>query len=365
MREKAGLSAKIKGIVKRQWFIIGVISSIFFAKAAPWVGRKGGPLQPEVTIKLAVASIFLIIGLSLKTRQLKETLFQWRIHFTVQIFSLVVTPFLMCSVANALESVVDALYDIDSAMHKSLLSMLEGVKVLSCMPSPVSSAVILTKAVGGNEAAAVFNSTLGSFLGVLITPLMLLEITGASATVPVMSMLSSLGSQIIIPIILGQGIRNVLMKDPDAILSRFSFSKISSGILVLIIYTVFCETFSGTFEIKMNLLVCLIGFLLLAMISFLVVVYFLATTIFPSLSRADMVAILFCATHKSLTLGMPLLKILFEDHPEVSVAVISIPLLIYHPLQILLGSCLVSPMQRWMGAAREKVDDTSTEKLPL
>ena len=41
------------------------------------------------------------------------------------------------------------------------------------MPPPVSSAVILTKAVGGNEAAAVFNSILGSFLGVFVTPLTL------------------------------------------------------------------------------------------------------------------------------------------------------------------------------------------------
>lgn len=32
------------------------------------------------------------------------------------------------------------------------------------MPPPVSSAVILTKAVGGNEAGAIFNSALGSFL---------------------------------------------------------------------------------------------------------------------------------------------------------------------------------------------------------
>ena len=32
------------------------------------------------------------------------------------------------------------------------------------MPPPVSSAVILTKAVGGNDAAAIFNSALGSFL---------------------------------------------------------------------------------------------------------------------------------------------------------------------------------------------------------
>lgn len=45
---------------------------------------------------------------------------------------------------------------------------------LSCMPPPVSSAVILTKSVGGNEAAAIFNSALGSILGVFVTPALLL-----------------------------------------------------------------------------------------------------------------------------------------------------------------------------------------------
>lgn len=42
------------------------------------------------------------------------------------------------------------------------------------MPPPVSSAVILTKAAQGNETGAIFNSVLGSFLGIILTPLLLL-----------------------------------------------------------------------------------------------------------------------------------------------------------------------------------------------
>lgn len=45
---------------------------------------------------------------------------------------------------------------------------------VACMPPPVSSAVILTRAANGNETAAIFNSVLGSFLGILITPISLL-----------------------------------------------------------------------------------------------------------------------------------------------------------------------------------------------
>lgn len=45
---------------------------------------------------------------------------------------------------------------------------------VACMPPPVSSAVILTRAANGNETAAIFNSVLGSFLGILLTPISLL-----------------------------------------------------------------------------------------------------------------------------------------------------------------------------------------------
>jgi sodium/bile acid cotransporter 7 len=36
------------------------------------------------------------------------------------------------------------------------------------MPPPVSSAVILTKSAAGDEAAAIFNSALGSLLGIFV-----------------------------------------------------------------------------------------------------------------------------------------------------------------------------------------------------
>ncbi|ETE72046.1 Sodium/bile acid cotransporter 7, partial [Ophiophagus hannah] len=85
---------------------------------------------------------------------------------------------------------------------------------------------------------------------------------------------------------------------------------------------------------------------------------------------ADTVAIIFCSTHKSLTLGfvlslkflrcselnacvgIPMLKIVFEGYKHLSL--ISVPLLIYHPAQILLGSILVPTIKSWM-ISRQKI----------
>jgi len=74
------------------------------------------------------------------------------------------------------------------------------------------------------------------------------------------------------------------------------------------------------------------------------IIFFLAVTLrFPC---EDVIAILFSGTHKSLTLGMPLLNIIFADN-ETMLVINSIPLLLYHPSQILLGSVLSDRLKKW------------------
>lgn len=58
--------------------------------------------------------------------------------------------------------------------------------------------------------------------------------------------------------------------------------------------------------------------------------------------------------------GIPMLKIVFEGYEHLSL--ISVPLLIYHPAQILLGSVLVPSIRSWM-TSRQKVP-TKTKQLP-
>ena len=48
-------------------------------------------------------------------------------------------------------------------------------------------------------------------------------------------------------------------------------------------------------------------------------------------------------------LGIPIIQIIFGGQPEASV--LSLPLLVYHPTQILLGALLVPVVQSWMHSA--------------
>lgn len=70
------------------------------------------------------------------------------------------------------------LYKLISSININALK--SSLITVGCMPPPVSSAVILTRSAGGNETAALFNSIIGSLLGVIITPIILLLSVSAS-----------------------------------------------------------------------------------------------------------------------------------------------------------------------------------------
>ncbi|KAL2079352.1 hypothetical protein ACEWY4_025096 [Coilia grayii] len=330
-----GLLARIR----KEWFIIGIVVAIGCARLEPSVGVKGGPLRPEITVSyIAVSAIFLNSGLSLKTEELASALLHVRLHLFVQSFTLVFFPACIWLLVHILEL---------TSMNQWLL---RGLQTVGCMPPPVSSAVILTKAVGGNEAAAIFNSAFGSFLGIVVTPLLLLLFLGSSSAVPFSSIFSQLFMTVVVPLLIGQVLRRWLKEWLER--ARPPFGAVSSAVLLLIIYSTFCESFSRPDTHIDHLSLLLLCFIVFSVqLSFMLLTFVISTRPASGFSPADTVAIIFCATHKSLTLGIPMLKIVFAGDENLSL--VSVPLLVYHPAQILLGSVLVPTIRAWM-TSRQK-----------
>ncbi|XP_069412853.1 sodium/bile acid cotransporter 7 isoform X1 [Ovis canadensis] len=218
--------------MRKEWFMIGIVLAIAGAKLEPSIGVNGGPLKPEITVSyIAVATIFFNSGLSLKTEELTSALVHIKLHLFIQIFTLAFFPAAVWLFLQLLSI---------TPINEWLL---KGLQTVGCMPPPVSSAVILTKAVGGNEAAAIFNSAFGSFLGIVVTPLLLLLFLGSSSSVPFTSIFSQLFMTVVVPLIIGQIVRRYIKdwlerKQPP-------FGAVSSSVLLMIIYTTFCDTFSN------------------------------------------------------------------------------------------------------------------------
>ncbi|XP_037537741.1 sodium/bile acid cotransporter 7 [Nematolebias whitei] len=164
---------------------------------------------------------------------------------------------------------------------------------------------------------------------------------------------------VVVPLILGQVCRSYLREFLDR--KKPPFGAISSAVLLMIIYTTFCDTFSNpNIELDPTSLLLVVIIIFSLQISFMLLTFAFSTRSSSGFSPADTVAIMFCSTHKSLTLGIPMLKIVFEGYEHLSL--ISVPLLIYHPAQILLGSVLVPSIRSWM-LSRQKVP-TKTASSP-
>ncbi|XP_042684326.1 sodium/bile acid cotransporter 7 isoform X4 [Centrocercus urophasianus] len=296
--------------LRKEWFIAGIALVIAAARLEPAVGVKGGPLKPEITVTyIAVSAIFFNSGLSLKTEELTSALTHVKLHLFVQIFTLVFFPTAIWLFLQLLSI---------TPINEWLL---KGLQTVGCMPPPVSSAVILTKAVGGNE-------------GIVITPLLLLLF------------------------IVRRYIKDWLER------KKPPFGTISSCVLLMIIYTTFCDTFANpNIDLDKFSLIVIVFIIFSVQMSFMFLTFLFSTRDDSGFTPADTVAIVFCSTHKSLTLGIPMLKIVFAGYEHLSL--ISVPLLIYHPAQILLGSLLVPTIKSWMVSRQKALKLTRQPKVPV
>ena len=102
--------------------------SIALAAAFPSVGRKGGPLRPELTIAWgATSAIFWLAGLNLPTAELARAAMNVRVHALIQTFNLALMPLATIATCNALAA-TNALAPI----------FCQGLLVMNALPTTVN-----------------------------------------------------------------------------------------------------------------------------------------------------------------------------------------------------------------------------------
>ncbi|XP_010077775.1 PREDICTED: sodium/bile acid cotransporter 7-like [Pterocles gutturalis] len=185
---------------------------------------------------------------------------------------------------------------------------------------------------------------------------------GSSSSVPFTSIFSQLFMTVVVPLIIGQIVRRYIKDWLER--KKPPFGAISSCVLLMIIYTTFCDTFANpNIDLDKFSLIIVVLIIFSIQMSFMFLTFLFSTRNNSGFTPADTVAIIFCSTHKSLTLGIPMLKIVFAGYEHLSL--ISVPLLIYHPAQILLGSLLVPTIKSWMVSRQKALKLTRQPKAPV
>lgn len=314
--------------LKFDWFLTGMVLATVLAWLFPGPGAAGGWMQPELLTKGGVALIFFLHGLTLAFAALRAGALNWRLHLLIQVCTFLLFPLIGIALQWALAGRVSA-------------ELILGVFFLCALPSTVSSSVAMTAAAKGNVSGAVFNATLSSLIGIVLTPLWIawvMKTTGEAR--PIGPVIVDLLKWVVLPLVVGQALRPWLGKWAQG--HKPKLAVIDRLTILLLVYTSFCDSFqagvwsrSGAGQLLGVTAICA------GLFAFVVWATGKAARSF-GFARGDRVAAIFCGSKKTLASGVPMAKLIFGAHP--AMGVILLPIMIYHPLQLIVCGVLA---QRW------------------
>lgn len=311
------------------WFLIGMGVAVALAWLWSAPGAKGGSLHPELLNELGVALIFFLHGLTLPLRALAAGTRKWRLHLLVQASTFALFPGLGLLLLGALGARLGP-------------ELRTGLFFLCALPSTVSSSVALTAAARGDVAAAVFNATLSSLLGVVFTPFWLSIALGtAGRALPLGAVLLELCSWLLLPLAVGQLLRPLV----GGWASRHgaAINVVDRLTILVLVYTSFCDSVQGgVWRQGLELLVIAALSCIFLLSSALAITWSLGAKL--GFERGERIAALFCGSKKSLASGVPMARVIFGSAP--SLALVLLPIMIYHPLQLVVGGWLASRFSR-------------------
>jgi sodium/bile acid cotransporter 7 len=325
---------------RRNWFPVMIFVAVGVGLAVPGLGVASEFWRPELVVKVAVFVIFFLQGMVLPLRELAGGLLLWRFHGTVLFFNFLFAPGLAWIFFAAPWSPFGA-------------GLIPGFLYLGLLPTTISSAVALTVASRGNSAAALFGVTLSNLLGVVMVPVGIvwwMSVGGADVDLSFGDAFRRVAQLIAFPMALGQVVRVLL--PVGAKWAGQSVGGVSQGLIVTIVGILFAQSAAGGAWAQFSLE-------LLLATSLGVIAYFVALSgLFWWISKAlsfapgDRIAAYYCATQKGLATGAPMATAFFLTASDAGnlppLGLILLPLMLYHPLQLTVGSFLAARLRARM-----------------
>ena len=320
--------------LRKYVFSFSLFAVVGLAIAFPEPVSKGGFLDSDWTIRLGVSMIFFLQGLSLSTQSLAAGYRPLRLHGFVLFWNFLGLPVLAFLLLYPMSWILSA-------------ELLLGFGALVFLPTTIASANAYTAISGGNVANAIVSTTLSNLLAVFVAPAVAVVYfkLERSIEIPLGRVLLSLVYMLIIPLVLGQIVQGLIRPNVNTVgkITR----KVSAGIILLIVYLAFARIMNA--EIFEGL-----SFGSLALILFAVVLLLLVSSalvwksaFWIRLDKAQRIAAFYCASQKSLAVGLPLVSSILLVIPEMQdMALIFIPLLCFHPLQMLLAGMVAAQLKR-------------------
>ncbi|WP_146209229.1 bile acid:sodium symporter [Coraliomargarita sinensis] len=315
--------------VRQQGFMLLLCAAVLMAFVWPQPGHANAVGYADLAADLSVALIFFVQGLSLATKKMLAGSRPVRLHVFVLGWNFILFP----ALASLLNAPMSFLLGQELCM---------GFWMLAILPTTIASATALTAASGGAVPQAIFVSILSNLLAVLLVPLLAVAYLShaSGADVSLFPVLIKLCWLVLLPLALGQCLRRSCRAWSIAVSQRARW--LPQVAILYIVYLSFAQTVSSGVLTTLS-----IGRLLTVLCGVLLLLLLVSGAVWRSsglinLGPGERVAAFYAASQKSIATGLPLLTAVFAAASlPWDTGLILVPLIVYHPLQLLLGGILV------------------------
>lgn len=304
-------------MLRANWFLIAYVATIALAWLWPDLGRSGGLIHLDAAKQACIAGIFLCAGLVLPSRRLGEAAGSWRQHLAVQTVSFACAPVIALGLAW-----LGGRLGLPAAAQT-------GIIILGCLPTTIGSCVAITGLAGGNQGIALINSVIGNLLGIVVTPLLVVWLTGHVSAASLGSVIGQLILLAVLPVLIGQFVRLPLAAWLDR--HRARVGVLSGFLLLIIILAIFSDLAQRGLGSGAAGVLAAVVVLHLAILSSGAAAARLASPL-----AADRIAIAITASHKTAAMGIPLIGLLFAGSPDLPLLIL--PIALFHAVQQLVGA---------------------------
>lgn len=296
-------------------FILALVFVLLAATLLPCQGE--GARLLGLLGKCAIGALFFLQGARLSAQTVLNGITHWRLHLFVGATTFLVFPLIGLGLL---------------ALFPYLLpnSLWLGVLFVCALPSTVQSSIALTSMAHGNVPAAICAATLSNVVGVALTPLLFGAMSHLRGGGIDTGAILQVGTQLLLPFLAGHLLRPRLGTWAEH--NRKLLSITDRGSILLIVYTAFsAAVLRGIWQsLPLSTLVTL-GIVMAAMLAFVQAVVLIAGRAL-GFDRAGEVALLFCGSQKSLISGVPIANALASG---ALVGPLLLPIMLYHPIQLL------------------------------
>ncbi len=304
-------------------FLLGLFAAIFLAYLFPFAGSTESPVPWKPMTDVGIALVFFFYGVKLNPEQLKAGLSNWKLHLLIQLCTFLIFPVVVL-VLMKFTPWIDPDFQL-------------GISYLSTLPSTVSASVVMVSIAGGNLPGAIFNASISSLIGVVITPIWMGFIADTSQIeMDFASSFGALSLKVLLPVILGILMHNLLYPKIEHHLPKLKY--LDQTVIMLIVFTSFAQSFSQKIFSPYSVAS------LLKVAATMLFLFFLIWGIVEVLARIlgfsweDRVTALFCGSKKSLVQGVVIGKIIFPD--PALFGLVLLPVMLYHIQQLIAGSVI-------------------------